>query len=126
MVSKRPFFLAFLFLFWSFRVFLLHKILEVKICKKFASCKGPFWSHNQTLEFARIAKICKVWQLYRISPLVQERRSWLASGDEWRVPSFPLVSSEGEIPCGLSPALHELDLDLGGLGSGLPTATWTK
>ena len=42
--------------------------------------------------------------------------------NEGRVP----FRRRGEIPRGLSPALHELDLDLGGLASGLPTVPWTK
>ena len=42
--------------------FLLNNFLKVKIRKKFASRKGAFLSRNQTLKFARIAKIRKVWQ----------------------------------------------------------------
>ncbi len=52
----------FLILFCTFWGFLLNKFLKVKIRNKFASRKGAFLSRNQTLKFARIAKIRKVWQ----------------------------------------------------------------
>ncbi len=52
----------FFILFCTFRGFLLHNFLKVKIRKKFASRKGAFLSRNQTLKIARTAKIRKVWQ----------------------------------------------------------------
>ncbi len=52
----------------TFRVFSLPKIMDVKIRKKFASCKGPFLSCNQTLKFSRSAKIRKVWQHWALPP----------------------------------------------------------
>ncbi len=49
-------------IFERFTEFPLKNVPKLKIRKKFASRKGSFLTRNQTLIFARIAKIRKVWQ----------------------------------------------------------------